>query len=74
MSPCTLKPALCTNAVDIGPLAGQEIQQTLIDKGTPVSTSTTGRIKRVFKWGAQNELIPVEVWHRVQVAPVSQQG
>ena len=25
---------------------------------------TTGRIKRVWKWGAQNELIPIEAYHR----------
>ncbi len=52
-----------TNAAEFGPLALKAVRQKLIDEGL-ARTSTNqnvSRIKRIFKWGVSNELVPASV-------------
>jgi len=72
-----LKEAYGETAVEkFGPLAMKALQQTLICRGfaRKYINDHTGRLKRVFKWAAQNELIDIGTWHRVQVAGGLQKG
>ncbi|CAK9037567.1 Site-specific tyrosine recombinase XerC [Durusdinium trenchii] len=49
--------------VDFGPLALKAVRQQMIDAGRSRSTinQAVGRIKRIFRWGASEQLIPVAV-------------
>ena len=65
-----------TRVSEFGPLSLKAIQTKLIKQGCSRNyiNDHTGRIKRVFKWGAANELIPVEVFQRVQLVPGLSKG
>ena len=65
-----------TRVSEFGPLSLKAIQTKLIEQGCSRNyiNDHTGRIKRVFKWGATNELIPVEVFQRVQLVPGLSKG
>jgi integrase len=57
-----------TMAADFGPLALKAVRQRMIDLGlcrTEIN-KRTGRVKRVFKWGVENELLPPSVFHGLQ--------
>jgi integrase len=52
-----------SKVVDFGPTKLKRVRQEMIDAGV-VRTSINrniGRIRRVFKWGVENELVPVNV-------------
>lgn len=52
--------------VEIGPVALKAVRERMIDKGLSI-TSVNGYVsvlKRCLKYGAENELIPGEVYHR----------
>ncbi len=61
-------------AGEFGPLALKAVRQRLVDDGycRPVVNKMVGRVKRVFKWAAGEELIPFDVLHRL--AAVAGQG
>lgn len=57
-----------TEATDFGPLALKAVRQVLIDDGLSrkVVNRHIFRVKAVFKWSAENELIPVSIYHALQ--------
>jgi integrase len=61
-----------TRASDFGPLALKSLRQKLIEAGQVRSTvnKNVGRIKRIFKWAASEELIPASVYQ----APTTVEG
>jgi len=52
-----------TPACNFGPLALKTVRQSMIDDGLTrkLINQRIGRIKRVFRWAASEELVPVEV-------------
>ena len=62
-----------TRVVDFGPLALKSVRQQWVDKGlcrTHINMRIN-RIRRIFKWGVENELVPSSVLHALQaVAPL----
>lgn len=59
------------------PLTLKALRQKLIDRGTwcrSTINKAIGVIKRMFKWAAENELIPAEVHHRIQAVSGLRQG
>ena len=52
-----------TPAAKFGPLALKSIRQRMIDAGDSRGyvNGLVGRIRRAFKWGVENELVPVTV-------------
>jgi integrase len=54
--------------VSFGPTNLKNVRQHLIAAKrcrTSINASM-GRIKRAFKWGVESELVPAEVWHRLE--------
>ena len=53
---------------DFGPLALKAVRQTFIDGGKSrrYINDCVGRIKRLFKWGVENELVAAEVLQGLQ--------
>ncbi len=61
---------------DFGPLALKAVRQKMIDAGW-VRTSVNhqvGRVRRIFKWGVENELVPSSVLHGLQAVAGLQYG
>jgi integrase len=56
-------------AFELGPLAIHAVQQEMIGLGWCRSfcNQQLGRIKRMFKWGARQELVPAELFHRLSI-------
>jgi integrase len=54
-----------TRAADFGPLALKAVRQTMIelDWSRKVINGGVNRIRRIFKWGVENELVPANVIH-----------
>ncbi len=54
-----------TDAVDFGPLALKAVRQKMIEKGwcRNFVNSQTNRLRHIFKWASENEMIPASVWH-----------
>jgi integrase len=60
---------------DFGPLALKAVRQRMIDSGLcrALINRRVNRLRRVFKWGVENELVPAAVLHALQaVAPLKQ--
>jgi integrase len=57
-----------TLAVEFGPLALKTVRQQLIDAGMARKTinQAVNRIRHIFKWGVENELIAPNVLHGLQ--------
>jgi integrase len=57
-----------TPASDFGPLALKAVREAMIEAkwGRKNINRRIGRIKRVFKWATENELIPPSVYHGLQ--------
>ena len=58
---------------DFGPLALKAVRQRMVDKGLSRKhiNQRINRVRRVFKWGVENELVPANVLHALQaVAPL----
>lgn len=53
-----------TRVDDFGPVALQQVRDAMIAKGwtRPTVNSQVGRIRRVWKWAAANELVAPEKW------------
>ncbi len=58
-----------TPAAQFGPRALKAVRQRMLDKGWARTTinKQIGRIKRVFKWAAENEIAPSEVFQSLVV-------
>lgn len=62
-----------TNVVDFGPLSLKSVRQTLIDEQHSRAwiNRQVNRIRRIFKWGVENEIVPAEILQALQaVAPL----
>ncbi len=57
-----------TRSADFGPLALKACRQALVGAGLcrNVVNKHVSRIKRVFKWAVENELVPAGVYHGLQ--------
>jgi integrase len=57
-----------TRVVDFGPLSLKAVRQQLIDAGMARNTinQAVNRIRHIFKWGVENELLPSSVLHSLQ--------
>jgi integrase len=55
-------------AREFGPLRLKEVRQEMVAAGLARSTvnSQTGRIRRMFAWATENELLPASVYHALQ--------
>ncbi len=65
-----------TPAADFGPLALRAVQQKMIDDGKARSSMNCvcGAIRRVFKWAASQELVPVTVHQALATLPGLKRG
>ena len=65
-----------TLARDFGPLALQTIRNRMVADGwsRTYTNAQVGRLKRAFKWGASQELIPPSVFHGLQAVGGLRQG
>jgi integrase len=65
-----------TLARDFGPLALRAVRETMIAAGLSrrVINQRVGRIKRVFKWAAAEQVVPAEVYHGLQAVAGLGQG
>jgi len=63
-------------ASEFGPLALKTIVSQMIDEGLARSTvnMNAGRIKRIFKWAASEQLVPVEVYQALSTVGGLQKG
>jgi len=57
-----------TRAVEFGPLAMKAVRQSMIDDDLSrgVINQLVNRIRRIFKWGVENELVPATTLHALQ--------
>ncbi|MCE5280300.1 MAG: tyrosine-type recombinase/integrase [Planctomycetaceae bacterium] len=57
-----------SKAADFGPLALKALRQEMIDKGwCRINVNHhVGRIKRIFRWATENELVPGNSYHSLQ--------
>jgi integrase len=63
-------------AVSFGPLALKAVRRAMVEAGlarTQVN-ARVGKIKRVFKWAASEELVPVAVYQALATVPGLQKG
>jgi integrase len=65
-----------TRAVEFGPLALRAVRERMIDSGhSRVSINRQiSRIRRIFRWAASRELIPVEVYQALATVEGLQKG
>jgi integrase len=61
---------------DFGPLALKAVRQTMIDAGLSRGSinQRVGRIKRCFKWGVAEEMVPPAVYEALRTVPGLQAG
>lgn len=52
-----------TRAADFGPLALKQVREQYVEKGwcRGYVNRSTSRIKRIFRWGCENEMVPASV-------------
>lgn len=68
----SLRPAIKlygrTPAAKFGPLALKVVRENMIERDwcRKLVNQRIGRVKRCFKWGVENELVPPSVWHGLQ--------
>ena len=65
-----------TPAREFGPLALKTLREALVGRGLcrRIVNQRIGRLKRVFKWAASEELLPFDVFHRLTTVPGLQLG
>lgn len=65
-----------TSAANFGPLALKAVRQRMIEAGLSrgVINAHVGRIKRMFKWAVENELVPLSSYHGLQAVVGLQRG
>jgi len=63
-------------AAEFGPLALKAVRQSMIDAGWCRShiNKQVGRVKRLFKWGVENELVPPSLYHGLQAVAGLRKG
>lgn len=61
---------------DFGPLALKAVRQAMIKKGwcRSFTNQQIGRLKRMFKWGVENELVPASVFHGIEAVAGLRKG
>ncbi len=65
-----------SRAAEFGPLALKAVRQRMIDLGWSRTTvnQSISRIKQVFRWAVENELLPGGVYHAVQAVSGLRRG
>jgi integrase len=65
-----------TSAADFGPLALKAVRQRMIESKwcRNVVNEMVGRVKRMFRWGVENELIPSSIYHGLQAVTGLRRG
>ena len=65
-----------TIARDFGPLALKTCRHAMVEANLPrgVINNHSNRIKRIFKWAAENELVPSSVYHGLQAVAGLKRG
>lgn len=66
-----------SSATQFGPLAVKTFRQQLIDRGTWCRSTINkgiGIVKRMFKWAAENELLPAHVYQSLQTVSGLRRG
>jgi integrase len=64
-------------AANVGPLALKAVRQKFVEEGTccrKTINARIGKLKRIFKWGVENELIPVTVYTALSTVAGLQAG
>jgi integrase len=62
---------------EFGPRALKSVRQQMIESGTLNRKTVNGyttRVKALFKWGVEQELVPPSVWHGLQVVAGLRRG
>lgn len=64
------------SVADFRPRAYKAFRQELVDEGhsRPYVNRLAGIVKRIFKWGVAEELVPSEVYHELAAVPGLQRG
>lgn len=65
-----------TPTVEFGPLALKAVRQSMIVRGwcRTLVNQRIGRVRRIFKWAAAEELVPFEVYQRLTAVTGLQRG
>lgn len=65
-----------TPAAEFGPLRLKALRKNLIDRSITRKSinQRIGRVKRLFKWGVENELVPPSVYHGLSAVPGLRKG
>lgn len=65
-----------TRIADFGPLALKAVRQQMIDAGLARTTvnSRTNRLRHIFKWGVENQLVEPSILHGLQAVAGLQYG
>ncbi len=65
-----------TPAAEFGPIAMKAVRQAMINRGwcRGLVNQRVNRVRRVFKWGASDELIPFDVFQRLATVTGLQKG
>ncbi len=65
-----------TRAADFGPLALKAVRQRMIDDGLARRTinHAVNRIRRIFKWGVENQLVEPSILHGLQAVAGLRRG
>ena len=65
-----------TRVPDFGPLALKAVRQCMIDDGLARRSINqhVGRVRHIFKWGVENELVPPNVLHGLQAVAGLRRG
>lgn len=65
-----------TRAYDFTPLAYKAVRQQLVDRGLARTTvnQSMDKIKRMFRWAVENELVPSDVYHALQAVAGLRKG
>lgn len=63
-------------AAAFGPKSLKRVQELLVREGRPRVTvnRTVKTLRRLFKWAAAEELVPVDVWRSLEAVPPLQKG
>jgi integrase len=65
-----------TLAIQFGPLALKAVRVAMIRLGwcRNVVNRQTSRVRQMFRWASENELLPASVWHGLQAVPGLRRG
>ncbi len=65
-----------SNARDFGPLALKAVRHAMIDRGLcrTFINRQVSRIKRMFAWAAENELVPISTYQAIATVAGLRQG